>query len=88
MKKKRLTICVDESIIWLLRNKQAEMMLESNHQVSISNVANLLIKKGIKAEKVNYSKLESAFVNLNGSQFRTNFKADSKWFPKNLELKG
>lgn len=64
--KKRITISLDEKLIWMLRNKQAELMLESNQQVSISSVANLLLKKAIKSERVSNSELESVFVRPNG----------------------
>jgi len=64
--KKRLTISLDEKLIWLLRNEQAKMMLELNQPVSISNVANFLLNKAIKAENMINSELDSAFVRPNG----------------------
>ena len=60
--KKRVTVSLDEKLIWLLRNKQAEMMLELNQPVSISKVTNRLLKKALKAEKTNNSELDSAFI--------------------------
>ena len=60
--KKRITISIDEKLIWFLRNKQAEMMLELNQPVSISGVTNFLLKKALKAEKTNNSELDSAFI--------------------------
>ena len=60
--KKRVTVSLDEKLIWLLRNKQAEMMLELNQPVSISGVTNFLLKKALKAEKTNNSELDSAFI--------------------------
>ena len=35
---KRITISLDDKLIWLIRNKQTEMMLELNQPVSISGV--------------------------------------------------
>jgi len=63
--KKRLTISLNEKLVWFLRNKQAEMMLELNQPVSISNVANFLLNKAMKAENVVNSELDSVFVHPN-----------------------
>jgi len=60
--KKRVTVSLDEKLIWFLRNKQAEMMLELNQPVSLSNITNRLLKKALKAEKTNNSELDSAFI--------------------------
>ena len=60
--KKRVTVSLDEKLIWLLRNKQAEMMLELNQPVSISSLTNRLLKKALKAEKTNNSELDLAFI--------------------------
>ena len=68
--RKRLTVSLDEKLIWLLRNKQAEMMLELNQQVSISGVANFLLDKIIKDEKMINSKLDSVFVSPNVMHFQ------------------
>jgi len=67
---KRITISLDEKLIWMLRNKQAEMMLERNQPVSISGVTNFLLKKIIKDEKMISSELDSVFVNTNGIHFQ------------------
>ena len=64
--KKRVTVSLDEKLIWLLRNKQAEMMLELNQPVSISGVANFLLNKALKAENKIDLELDSKFVNPNG----------------------
>jgi len=64
--KKRITVSLDEKLIWFLRNKQAEMMLELNQPVSISYVTNFLLYKAMKAENVVNSKLDSVFVHPNG----------------------
>jgi len=62
---KRITISLDEKLIWFLRNKQAEMMLELNQPISVSNVVNFLLKKAIKAENMINSELNSVFVRPN-----------------------
>ena len=68
--KKRVTITLDKKLIWLLRNKQAEMMLELNQPVSISSVVTLLLHKAIKAKKMNNSELDSVFVRPNVMHFQ------------------
>ena len=67
---KRITVSLDEKLIWMLRNKQAEMMLERNQPVSISGVTNFLLKKIIKDENVINSELDSVFVSTNGIHFQ------------------
>ena len=56
--------------MWLLRNKQAEMMLELNQQVSISSVTDFLLNQVIKDENMIKSKLDSVFVRQNGMHFQ------------------
>jgi len=68
---KRITISLDEKLIWMLRNKQAEMMLERNRPVSISGVTNFLLKKIIKEDNMINSELDSVFVNTNGIDFQS-----------------
>ena len=68
--KKRVTITLDEKLIWLLRSKQAKMMLELNQPVSISKVATFLLHKAVKAEKMNNSELDSVFIRPNGMRFQ------------------
>jgi len=68
---KRITISLDEKLIWMLRNKQAEMMLERNQPVSISGVTNFLLKKIIKDENMINSELDSVFVQTNGIDFQS-----------------
>ena len=64
--KKRITISIDEKLIWFLRHKQTEMMLELNQPVSISGVTNFLLNKALKAESMVNPELDSKFVNPNG----------------------
>ena len=70
--RKRITVSLDEKLIWLLRHKQAEMMLELNQPVSISGVANFLLDKIIKDENRINSELDSVFVHPNGIHFQAN----------------
>jgi len=63
--KKRITISLDEKLIWMLRNKQTQMMLDSNKSVSISAVVNEILFKFIKVEKMINKELDSIFVNQN-----------------------
>jgi len=63
--KKRVTISLDEKLIWMLRNKQTEMMLDKNKQISISAVVNSLLVKSIKADEMINRELDSVFVRQN-----------------------
>ncbi len=64
--KKRVTISLDEKLIWMLRNKQIVMMLDDNKQVSISAVVNNLLSKALKVDEMISKELDSAFVRPNG----------------------
>ena len=86
--KKRITISLDEKLIWLLRNKQAKMMLDLNQTVSISNVANFFLNKAIKAENAINSELDSVFVRPNEMHFEPSLRQDRNGFLNNIELKG
>ncbi len=63
--KKRVTISLDEKLIWMLRNKQTEMMLDRNKQISISSVINSFLSKSLKADKMINKELDSVFVRQN-----------------------
>jgi len=65
MMKKRVTISLDEKLIWMLRNKQTEMMLDDNKQVSISDVVNELLLKSLKVDEMIGRELDSVFVHPN-----------------------
>ena len=68
--KERITISLDKKLIWFLRHKQAQMILELNQPISISHVANFLLSKSLKAEKMTESELDSTFVRPNGIHFQ------------------
>ncbi len=50
--KKRVPISLAEKLIWILRNKQTQMMLDKNKQITISAVVNNLLFKVLKVEKM------------------------------------
>ena len=60
--RKRVTISLDEKLIWMLRNRQTEMMLDKNRQVSISAVVNSLLVKSLKADEMINRELDTVFV--------------------------
>ena len=63
--KKRVTISLDEKLIWMLRNKQTEMMLDDNKQVSISAVVNNLLFKVLKVDEMISGELDSVLASQN-----------------------
>ena len=63
--RKRVTISLDEKLIWMLRNKQTEMMLDMNKQISISAIVNSLLFKSLKADEMINRELDTVFVNQN-----------------------
>jgi len=65
--RKRVTISLDEKLIWMLRNKQTQMMLDGNRQVSVSAVVNDLLLKALKVDEMISKELDSAFVSPNGT---------------------
>jgi len=62
---KRVTISLDEKLIWMLRNKQTKMMLVSNKQVSISAVVNKILMKSLKVDEMINKELDSVFIHPN-----------------------
>ena len=68
--KKRVTITLDEKLVRMLRNKQTEMMLDNNKQISISAVVNNLLFKALKLDEMISRELDSAFVLPNGMYFQ------------------
>ena len=63
--KKRVTISFDEKLIWMLRNKQTEMMLNANKQISISAVVNNLLFKVLKVDEMISGELDSVLASQN-----------------------
>ncbi len=63
--KKRVTISLDEKLIWMLRNRQTEMMLDKNKQISMSAVVNSLLFKSLKTDEMINRESDSVFVRQN-----------------------
>jgi len=63
--KKRMTISLDEKLVWYLRNIQMDWTLEKNQNVSISRVINTLLNKAVKNEKMVNLQVDSMFVRNN-----------------------
>jgi len=63
--KKRVIISLDEKLIWMLRNKQTEMMLNANKQISISAVVNNLLFKVLKVDEMISGELDSVLASQN-----------------------
>ena len=63
--KKRVTISLDEKLIWMLRNKQTEMMLNANKQISVSAVVNNLLFKVLKVDEMISGELDSVLASQN-----------------------
>ena len=68
--RKRVTISLDEKLVWMLRNKQTEMMLDTNKPVSISAVVDKLLSKALKVDEMISKELDSSFVRPNGMHFQ------------------
>ena len=67
--KKRITITLDEKLIWMLRNKQIQMMLDGNKPSSISAVVRDALHKFINVETMINKEQNSLFVASNSNLF-------------------
>ena len=65
MSMKRLTISLDEKIVSMLKNKQADFILEANKTVSISGVVASLLENTFKADEMISDKLDLIFTRQN-----------------------
>ena len=86
--RKKITISLDEKLIWQLRHKQSDLMLDTNQDVSLSRVTYILIQNAIKAEKVRNSQLEQAASTISESGISNGtypMTENGAGFPKNLE---
>ena len=63
--KKRITVSLDEKLVWYLRGIQMDWALEKNEHVTISSVVNSLLLKLIKNEKMVNLQLNSMFTRNN-----------------------
>ncbi len=65
MSMKRLTISLDEKIVSMLKNRQADFILEANKTVSISSFVASLIEYIFKEDEMINSELDSIFSRPN-----------------------
>jgi len=65
MSMKRITISLDEKIVSMLKNKQADFILEEHKTVSISGVVASLLEHTFKADEMINSELDSIFSRPN-----------------------
>ncbi len=65
MSMKRITISLDEKIISMLKNKQANFILEKNKTVSISGVVTSLLEHTFQADETINDKLDLIFTRQN-----------------------
>ncbi len=62
---KRITVSLDEKIVNLLKNKQADLILKKNRTISISSVIGLMLVSSFKADEMINSELDSIFSRPN-----------------------
>ncbi len=65
MSMKRITISLDEKIVFMLKNRQADFILEANKTVSISSVVASLLEYTFKEDKMINLELDSIFSRPN-----------------------
>jgi len=65
MSMKRITISLDERIVSMLKNKQADFILEENKTVSISSVVASLLEHAFKADEMINLELDLIFTRQN-----------------------
>jgi len=65
MSMKRITISLDEKLVFMLKNKQADFILEENKPVSISSVVGLLLERNFKTDETINDKLDLIFTRQN-----------------------
>ena len=65
MSMKRITISLDEKLMNLLKNKQADLILKKNKTISVSSVIGLMLASSFKADEMINSELDSIFSRPN-----------------------
>ena len=65
MSMKRITVSLDEKIFSMLKNKQADFILEENKTVSISGVVTSLLEHTLKADETINARLDLIFTRQN-----------------------
>jgi len=62
---KKITISLDEELLNLLKNKQADLVLEKNKTISVSRVVGLMLASSFKADEMINSELDLIFSRPN-----------------------
>ncbi len=62
---KRITISLDEKILSMHKNKQADMIFEKNRSISVSSIVGHLLDTSFKTDDSINSKLDSIFTRIN-----------------------
>ncbi len=65
MSMKRITISLDEKLLSMLKNKQADMIMEKNKAISVSSIVGHLLDNSFKTDDSINSKLDSIFTRIN-----------------------
>ncbi len=65
MSMKRITISLDEKIVFMLKNRQADFILAANKPVSISSIVGSLLENSFKADEMINSELDLIFTRQN-----------------------
>jgi len=65
MSMKRITVSLDEKIVNILKNKQADLILKKNRAISISSVIGLMLVSSFKADEMINSELDLIFSRPN-----------------------
>jgi len=65
MSMKRITISLDEKLLSMLKNKQADMILEKNRSISVSSIVGHLLDNSFKTDDSINAELESIFTRIN-----------------------
>jgi len=65
MSMKRITVSLDEKLLNLLKNKQADLIVKKNRNMSISGVIGLLLDSSFKTDEMIDSELDLIFSRQN-----------------------
>ena len=64
-KKMRLSITLDEKLVWKIKHKQTELMVETNQKITLSSMINFLVNEAINTENRTNAILDSVYSNPN-----------------------
>ena len=65
MSMKRITLSLDEKVVSMLKNKQADFILEENKSISISGIVASLLEHNFRADESINTKLDLIFTRQN-----------------------